>query len=344
MEEMGADIVRAGKPLIECIKIAYKANRPLLVIGRHGRGKSAIIEQATGELKIKFICRDLSIMEAPDLAGLPWPDGEVTRYRCPAFLPTGGAGILLFEELNRCSSDMRAACLQLLTARTLNDYRLPDGWLPAAAINPPDGDYDVQDLDAALLSRFVRLRVEAGQKEWLDWACARGLHEAVTDFVDSVPDVFTGDWSTPRSWEMVSDLLQAGPVAADDWVAADALESLIAGTVGCELAIQFRDFRKKRGEALPSGEDFLADYGRHQQQVRKWPGEGRLDLLGALVKKVKLVVQGGGEATDNEEWRRNLGKFLGDLPGDLAADLCKWLKDYGYEVVAATQPKRRARR
>jgi len=50
----------------------------------------------------------------------------------------------------------------------LNDYRLPQGWLPAAAINPADADYDVFDLDPALLSRFVRVALVAGQAEWLD--------------------------------------------------------------------------------------------------------------------------------------------------------------------------------
>jgi MoxR-like ATPase len=134
------DAVAAGRPLIDAIKQCFAANRSPLLVGRHGVGKSAVLAQAARELGGRCISRDLSLMEPPDLVGMPRLDGKVTRYLPPAFLPTKGRGLIVFEELNRCPNYMRAPCLQLLTDRSLNDYRLPPGWLPAAAINPPDGD------------------------------------------------------------------------------------------------------------------------------------------------------------------------------------------------------------
>jgi MoxR-like ATPase len=118
-------------------------------------------------------------MEPPDLVGLPKLDGSVTRFLPPSFLPTGGKGLLVFEELNRCPTYMRAPCLQLLTARTLNDYELPAGWLPVAAINPPDQGYEAEELDPALRSRFVQAVVEPDREEWLAWARTVGTHAAV---------------------------------------------------------------------------------------------------------------------------------------------------------------------
>src|SRR6516165_2940992 len=149
----------AGRPVISLAKICYEANQPVLLEGRHGVGKSELLAQAAAELGVDFIVRDLSLMEPPDLIGLPRRDGRVTRYSPPSFLPTAGAGLLAFEELNRCPPYMRAPALQLLTARTLNDYILPRGWLPVAAINPPEDGYEADDLDPALLSRFVRVPV-----------------------------------------------------------------------------------------------------------------------------------------------------------------------------------------
>jgi MoxR-like ATPase len=151
--------IKIGKPLIDLLKLCYMGNRPVLLSGRHGIGKSESLEAAAAEMTISCISRDLSLMEPPDLIGMPRVAKDVTRYSPPAFLPTTGKGILVFEELNRCPSYMRAPCLQLLTARQLNDYTLPPGWLPVAAINPPETDYEVSELDPALLSRFVQINV-----------------------------------------------------------------------------------------------------------------------------------------------------------------------------------------
>jgi MoxR-like ATPase len=98
----------------------------------HGVGKSELIETAAEEIGIKAIVRDLSLMEPPDLVGLPRAAGKTTVFLPPKFLPTRGKGFLVFEELNRCEPYMRAPCLQLLTARKLNDYDLPEGWLAGA--------------------------------------------------------------------------------------------------------------------------------------------------------------------------------------------------------------------
>jgi hypothetical protein len=233
---------KAGRPLVDFIRLCYAARRPPLLVGRHGVGKSEILAQAAEELGVEYVCRDLSLMEPPDLVGLPRVADGVTRYFPPAFLPRDGAGLLVFEELNRCPSFMRAPCLQLLTARTLNDYRLPDGWLPAAAVNPPDGDYDTTDLDPALLSRFVVVGVEADPREWLAWAEARRLHQDVLDYVGSDRRIF--DDTNPRAWAWVSDLLRA---AGEDGVGREALEAAVAGLVGDGRAVAFRDFRKHGG-------------------------------------------------------------------------------------------------
>ena len=43
----------------------------------------------------------LSLLEPPDLVGLPIIEEGRTRYALPRFLPRVGQGILMLEELNR---------------------------------------------------------------------------------------------------------------------------------------------------------------------------------------------------------------------------------------------------
>ena len=156
--------VKAGKPLIEMVRLCRESDVPLLLSGRPGIGKSDLLKAAAKELGIGCICRDLSIMDPPDLVQPAGSPGKRHGFCRRNFCREGADGLFIIEELNREDRHMRAPCLQLLTDRCLNDYRLPKGWLPMAAINPfEDGKNDVDDLDEALLSRFTRVeRVRIG--------------------------------------------------------------------------------------------------------------------------------------------------------------------------------------
>ena len=60
-----------GPQLLALLTLAYKANQPVLLHGRHGVGKSEFLEHAAKALAIDIIVRDLSIMEPTDLVGIP---------------------------------------------------------------------------------------------------------------------------------------------------------------------------------------------------------------------------------------------------------------------------------
>ncbi|MCB9617933.1 MAG: hypothetical protein H6724_00625 [Sandaracinus sp.] len=122
---------------------------------------------------------DLSLLEPPDLVGLPVLEGGRTSFAAPRILPTEGEGILLLEELNRAERYIQQPALQLLSARRLHEYVLPAGWSVFAAINPETGDYQVTPLDLALRARFLQVPVRADRASWLAWAGAHGVHPAV---------------------------------------------------------------------------------------------------------------------------------------------------------------------
>lgn len=310
------DTVSAGQPLKGLVKLLYHADRPILIVGPHGVGKSEILEQCARELDLQFISRDLSLMEPPDLVGLPYCNGRQTVYAPPAFLPQGGRGLLVFEELNRCERYLQAPCLQLLTSRCLNDYRLPPGWLPVAAINPSEEEYSVNPLDPALLSRFVQVQVQPDRQEWLEWARQEDLHASVIRYVEDDESVFDSRESNPRAWAYVSTLLKTSQQTRSS---SQALRAAVMGLVGDTRGTAFLRTLTQTLKPL-SAQEILNSYTKRTQDVQAWLQQGRVDLLETSLQFLLkcLQPQAEYEATleDPHQWA-NLTHFLRDLPGDL---------------------------
>ena len=334
------DKIKAGRPAIDLIKLCCCSMRPLMLVGPHGLGKSELLEQAAMEMGIGVVCRDLSLMEPPDLVGLPKLEGETTKYLPPAFLPTEGDGLLALEELNRCERYMRAPCLQLFTARTLNDYRLPDGWLPVATMNPPDGANEVFEVDPPLLSRLVQVLLVPDRKEWLRWARRNRLHPAVRDYVSSDVSVFDTPESNPRAWKFVSDILWGCNVLEPT---NKSLRAAVIGLVGDKRGSAFLSSLKQHERPLTS-EDILASYSRHRPVLRNWIKTGKLDLVDVSLLQVEkhLQVRANYETvkSSSKRWRR-LAMFLHDLQGDLRKKAEEFFRERDYTFPES--PKGRAR-
>jgi hypothetical protein len=322
----------AGDRVVDLIELAYKADLPVLLEGRHGVGKSALLVRAARRLGIEPIVRDLSLMEPPDLVGIPSvaPEGR-TRYAPPAFLPSGGRGLLAFEELNRCPRYMQASCLQLLTARRLNDYLLPAGWLPVAAINEAQDGYQVEDLDEALLSRFLRIKVLPDRQGWLSWGKAEGrVHEKVLGFVECSPGVFDEPASNPRAWEYVSKFLlswEEGPGRDRDLLAA-ALSRL----VGEHWALAFCQFYETGRRPLTAAE-VVGCYEAYRAVLRRWVSVAQLDLVAASLAALQRHLEPQcvyEDVVGNAVTKRNVERFFADLPAELRRQVRAWLKDRGF--------------
>ena len=136
--------VPVGPRLEAVLEIAYRARRPVLLEGPTGVGKSQVIQQVARKLGIEAEILDLSLLEPSDLVGLPVIADGRTIYARPRFLPSGGAGILLLEELNRAERYVQQPALQLLSARRLHDYVPPTAgppWPPSTPRTAPPGDH-----------------------------------------------------------------------------------------------------------------------------------------------------------------------------------------------------------
>lgn len=339
--------VPIGEPLVAIIKRAYAAGLPFLIEGPHGVGKSESVHEAARQLGIPVIDRDLSILESSDVAGYPFREDGFTKFAPADFLPKPSQprGLLLLEELNRSSESTRHAALQILTARRIHDYELAPGWVPCSTINPREpGKYFTAQLDAALLSRFVRITVTADPQHWLAWARgAGGVHSVVTDYIALLDDPFEdAGLSNPRSWTYVSKLLHTVTDLHDmDVATADALASAIAGLVGNAHATAL--LRVLLGTEKPiEPATILGDQSAWLATVRRWREEGRLDVLSTTLKQLLRYIRPQTRASrvlENPHCLASVRLFFSELPPDMTSVVRSFIEETGYRSMAWDAPE-----
>lgn len=154
---------------------------------------------------------------------------------------------LFLDEFNRAPADILNASLQLINDHRLHSHVLPrirgQETLIVAAINPADGDYTVQEFDAALLDRFVDCDVEPDLKSWLVWAKEKNVNKIVRDFLidNQTKFHFTpkdgSKGASPRSWYKVAKYIDAL-----ENTSKDIMSYYIKGLLGSAIASQFLIF------------------------------------------------------------------------------------------------------
>jgi hypothetical protein len=322
------DALPVGPRLEAVLEVAYRARRPVLIEGPTGIGKSELVAAAAGKLGIETVVLDLSLLEPPDLVGLPVIEGGVTRYAPPRILPQGGAGILMLEELNRAERYIQQPALQLLSARTLHEYVLPEGWVVFAAINPETGDYQVTPLDPALKARFLHLRVRPDRATWLAWAVARDLHPSVIELARRHERIL--DEVPPRTWTYAAEVLRAMKETelADAVLLRDVLsgylppvwvEALIEAGATSHVKLEL-DVRGLLRHYRPD-----AEAGR---TLAEWKREGKTDRVAELAVRLETIFAGpevGAMAARGDIVMGALEALLADLPGDHREHLQKVL-------------------
>jgi hypothetical protein len=260
-----------GVIMIDLITAAFHADLPLFIWGPPGIGKSDFVRQAAEragwtESGKAFIDVRLSQMEPVDLRGLPVPDmsARKTDWLPPTWLPFEGsswpdAGVLFLDEASSASPSVQAAAYQLVLDRQLGEAKLKKGWrLVLAGNRVTDGGVAFR-LAMPLANRMLHVEAQPSVDDWAGWAIDHGIDEDVIGFVMFRPELlstFTDAlkskdtaFATPRSWAMVSTLLQMQDRAGSG-IDTETLDKLIAGAVGQGVALEFAAYRKLK-EKLP---------------------------------------------------------------------------------------------
>ena len=261
------------------------ADQNLMLVGNHGIGKSEILTDYFSGKGMKVVPLFLGQMSDPgDLIGIPNRNNTTgkTEFMPPYWFPLDGKPVVLFlDELNRARPEVLQTIMDLALNRTLAGRRLPDGSRIISAVNAGD-QYQLTDLDPALVSRFNVVTFRPTAQEWLLWAEKVGVDARVRDFIrenpmwlDKNPDAKegadTGLDKTPdrRGWKRVSDILKtAGDISPIVTKAIAAIvgpkaASALAGSVSARKILSGREVLQNFEKHLPT----LKGYELHQLSV-----------------------------------------------------------------------------
>ncbi len=264
------------------------ASHNIMLVGRHGIGKSEILTEYYEQQGMRVVPLFLGQMSDPgDLIGLPLlatGDGQNntltklqsdkrTTFAPPTWFPTDGQSIVLFlDELNRARPEILQTVMDLALNRRLAGQQLPAGSRIISAVN--DGEaYQLTQLDPALVSRFNVYQFCPTVEEWLLWASRRELDQRVIDFIQNVPSLLDGEQNNDidqgleknpdrRAWRRVSEVIAGRRDLGEDDL------DLIAGIVGAPAASRFYAFTQ--GRQMLTGAQVLNDFAACEATLRQY--------------------------------------------------------------------------
>ena len=247
----------------------------VMLVGRHGIGKSELIRGYFAERGMEVVAFFLGQMSDPgDLIGLLHKNEQTGRseFLPPAWWPADEQPVVLFlDELNRGRPEVLQSVMELTLSKTLAGKRLPTGSVIVAAVN--DGDeYQLTDLDPALVSRFNVYRFEPTVDQWLQYARRTRHDRRIIDFIEDQPHWLDGEPTVAserrgdiaiekspdrRGWSRVAEAVIDRDIGAFEL-------KLIAGIVGSHAAVALRDHLAAR---LPISTDQI--FGGDEEAIEQ---------------------------------------------------------------------------
>ena len=208
--------------------------RPVLLMGPPGIGKTQIMEQIASECDLALVAYTITHHTRQSAVGLPFitqkeyggRSFQVTEYTMSEIIASvydrmeasgKTEGILFIDEINCVSETLAPTMLQFLQQKTFGNQKVPSGWIIVAAGNPPEYNKSVRDFDVVTLDRVKVIDVEPDFEVWKDYAYSVGIHNAVISYLDIHRENFfrcetTVDgkrFVTARGWEDLSEIIRA---------------------------------------------------------------------------------------------------------------------------------------
>ena len=250
--------------------VPIKSLPSVMLWGPPGVGKSQAVRQIAQNIESdtgkKTVITDVRLLlfNPIDLRGIPTANADKTLavWLKPQIFQMDESddviNVLFLDEISAAPQSVQAAAYQITLDRVVGEHKLPENCIVIAAGNRVTDKSVAFKMPKALANRLLHIEVESNFSSWKNWAIAKGVNEKVIGFLTFRQDYLmkfnsSGEdlaFATPRTWEMVSNILN---FAADD---VDKMYSLIAGLVGTGVAVEFRTWCKVYAN-LPEIEDIF---------------------------------------------------------------------------------------
>ena len=267
----------------------------------------------------------------------------------------------MLDEMNRALPGVQQSAFQIVLDRELgNDkdgvpHRLHPDTRVFAAVNH-GAEYDVNEIDPALLRRFWVCDLEPSTEDWLSWAGENGVDEVIIEFIRQNPVHLRVDPSAvepgtvcpnPASWDRLSQSLSHAGMVLENLSGKrpEGLYAMATGFVGVEAAISLSDYVQNR-ERVIKAEDILDNWDATKSKVE--------DLIAseatAIVERLKKSCT---DESWTEEQAHNVAEFARSLGGEGLVNLWNNMSatknlgnikllhaELGKEIVSAIQKSR----
>lgn len=325
-------------------RIPVPRQRPVLLIGPPGIGKTAIMEQIAGECGVGLVSYTMTHHTRQSAIGLPVLTEKqfagkaytVTSYTMSEIIAsvyeqiekTGCRdGILFLDEINCVSETLMPAMLQFLQYKTFGSHALPEGWVIVAAGNPPAYNRSVREFDTVTLDRVRYMKVEPDFPIWKHYAVERGLHPAVLSFLELRPERFyvmePGEkgFVTGRAWEDLSEILltmEELELGVEEALFGQYLQDEDTAT---EFTFYYRLYEKWKKKLKP--EEILAGAGADTAKLPELPFDERLCIVWLLLQRIYTL----GRAYEEQQKLSDSLRFFADGLGQGTAEQLTALVD-----------------
>ncbi len=326
--------------------------RPILLIGAPGIGKTQIMEQIARECDIALVSYTITHHTRQSAIGLPFilekefggKKYSVTEYTMSEIIGSvyeqmektdRKEGILFIDEINCVSETLAPTMLQFLQCKSFGNQKIPEGWVIVAAGNPPEYNKSVREFDVVTLDRVKRIDVEPDFSVWKEYAYSAGIHGAVISYLELKKENFYQmethvdgkRFATARGWQDLSELL--------------TVYEKLGLTVDQEVILQYiqhEKIAKDFANYLELYEKYQTDYqiqGILEGNVRETvyeklkfaPFDERLSVIGlllaALSEKFETVYDVDAYVTALFEALKDFRRKLteGNVPSELLASM-----------------------
>jgi len=233
----------------------FKRNSNVLLRGRHGVGKTAMIQECFERngliLNESYIYLSASTLDPwVDLIGVPkeQSDSEGNKYLGlvrPELLYKGNIQAIFFDEYNRSPKEVRNAVMELIQKKSINGFKFPNLRMVWAAVNPvtEDNSYAVEDDDKAQIDRF-KVQVD------VPYECDRGyfvktygenLACAALEWWNGLPEA-EKDKVSPRRLDYAVEEFVAGGFVEDILPASSNISKLLKALRVGSVELKLKEF------------------------------------------------------------------------------------------------------